>query len=114
MASQPDVARFLKGVSQLNLPVIHRFPTWDMHLVLEGLAMPPFKSMHQIKLQGLNIKTVLLISMTSARRISELGALSVNFNLCIFHRAKVVLRPNPAFIPKINIWFHRAQAFLFP
>lgn len=45
VASHPDVTRFLKGVSQVNPSVVHRFPSWDLQLVLDALTKPPFEPM---------------------------------------------------------------------
>lgn len=62
----------------------------------------------------LTFKTLFLVAVTSARRISELGALSVNPNLCVFHDDKVILRPDPLFVPKVNTRFHRGQDVVLP
>lgn len=78
VAFRPDIARFLTGVSQINHPEGHRFPTWDLHLVLDGLAKTPLEPIHQLELHSLITKTVLLVAMTLAKKVSELGAISVN------------------------------------
>lgn len=46
-----------------------------------------------------------------ARRVSELHALSVHDDCCWFSSdgSSVVLRPNPAFLPKVLIEFHLSQ-----
>lgn len=103
---------FLKGVSQINPLTVHRFPTWDLHLVLDGLTKKPLELVHQADHQHLTLKTLLLASVTSARGVSELGALR-QFQFVHLHKDKVVLRPDPAFILKINTWFHRKQECVF-
>lgn len=65
-------------------------------------------------LKVLSIKTLFLRALVSARRVSELRALSVNTELCIFQRDSVTLRPDPVFIPKVNSVFHRAQDIIVP
>lgn len=99
--------RFLRGISLISLPAVHHFPTWKLNKVLSALMGPPFEPMAKIALKKLTVKTLLLVAITSARQVSELGALLVSPNLCIFHKDRVVLRPDPTFIPKVNTWFHR-------
>lgn len=53
---------------------------------------------------------IFLVVITSARRVSELGAFSAKAELCICHRDKVILCLDPTFIPKINTCFHKSQA----
>lgn len=67
-----------------------------------------------VGIKELSLKTIFLVVVTSARRVSELGALSTNPNVCIFHSARVILRPNIAFIPKVNLFFHRSQELVLP
>lgn len=57
---------------------------------------------------------IFLVAITSARRISELGALSCHPNLCIFHRDKVVLRMDPSFVPTVATRFHTSQELCLP
>lgn len=113
-SSHPYIQRFLRGVSLISPPTIHQFPTWKLNKVLSALMGPPFEPMAKIGLKELTLKTPLLVAITSARRVSELGALSVNPKLCVFHRDRVVLRPDPIFIPKVNTWFHRAHELSLP
>lgn len=55
-----------------------------------------------------------MVTITSARRISELGALSAREDFCAFHPNTVVLRLDSTFILKINLYFHRAQEIVLP
>ena len=72
------------------------FPKWDLSLVLQALTKSPFEP-----LKMLTLKTILLVAVTSARRISELQALSIKepFMRCLPDR--LVLRTDPAFLPKV-------------
>lgn len=60
------------------------------------------------------LKTIFLVAITSARRVSELGALSCRSNLCVFHRDKVVLHLEPSFRPKVAFKFHYASEIVLP
>lgn len=100
------MARFLKGVSRLNPPKVHYFSSWELPVVLSVLSEAPFEPLFSADLQSLTYKAIFLVAITSARRVSEIRALSVNPNLRIFHSEKVVVYPDPAFIPKVNSCFH--------
>lgn len=67
-----------------------------------------------ILLKWLRMKTSFLVAVTSARRISELCALSCKSDLCIFHWNKVVLFTNPTVLRKIPSKFHRSQEIYLP
>ena len=75
-------------------------------------SLGPF-SVPPLNLLGpLTMKTALLLAVTSARRVSELHALSVHGDCCRLSPdgSSVVLRPNPAFLPKVLTEFHLAQS----
>lgn len=52
---------------------------------------------------------MVVVVVASARRISELWALSVRRELCVFHKGPVVLRTGPSFIPKVNSAYNLNQ-----
>lgn len=114
LAQHSHVKRFLRGVSLVSPPQVHRFPSWRLNLVLRALCHPPFESMASCQVKILTIKTLFLIALVSARRVSELRALSVHKDLCIFQKDSVVLRLDPAFVPKVNSQFHRSQDIVLP
>lgn len=98
------ISQFLKGarrrVGRCSRPPL---PPWDLELVLGALERAPFEPLNSVDLKWLSIKTALLLALASAKRVGELQALSVHGDLCRFlpEEAGVVLRPNPAFLPKV-------------
>ncbi|XP_034289496.1 uncharacterized protein LOC117675183 [Pantherophis guttatus] len=114
LSKEPLIRAFLQGATNLRPPVIHRFPTWDLNKVLTSLTKPPFEPLQEVNFKFLSFKVSFLVAITSARRISELASLSVRSDLCIFHTDRVVLRLDPAFIPKVNSTFHRSQELILP
>lgn len=114
LSQHPAVSSFLKGAVSSCPPVIHRYPSWDLPKVLQSLISSPFEPLSSCSLQFLSLKVAFLIAITSARRISELAALSVRGDLCTFFEDRVVLRLDPSFIPKVNSWFHRSQEIVLP
>ena len=59
-------------------------PSWDLDVVLGALNSPPFEPLGGADLKWLSIKTAFLLAVTSARRVSELHALSVHDDCCWF------------------------------
>lgn len=87
---------------------------WKLHKVLSALSNPLFESLREGLLIGMRMKTPLLKTVTSIRRVCELGLLSAEPELYILHGNKVLLRSDPTFMPKVNSAFHRAQDLCFP
>ena len=52
-------------------------PQWDLVLVLRALSKAPFEPLDQVPLKVLSAKVALLLALTSAKRVSDLSALSV-------------------------------------
>ncbi|XP_041860863.1 uncharacterized protein LOC121652254 [Melanotaenia boesemani] len=103
-ASQhPLVCRFMKGARRL-LPVSRPLvPPWDLAVVLEGLKGPPFEPLEGADLKHVSLKAVLLLALASAKRVSDIHALSVHPTCAQFFPGgvRMVLRPNLAFVPKV-------------
>lgn len=93
----------------MSPPTVHRYPSWDLTLVLQALTAPLFEPLGSVSLKFLSFKLAFLLAITSARTVPELAALSIRKDLCIFHANTVVLRLDPTFTPKVNSWYHRAQ-----
>ena len=53
-----------------------RVPPWDLLLVLRLLRGPPFEPLSSCSLRDLTQKVLFLVSMTTARRVRELQAVS--------------------------------------
>ncbi|XP_060550099.1 uncharacterized protein LOC132712496 [Pantherophis guttatus] len=114
LSHHPRIRGFLHGAMNLQPPTVHRYPSWDLPLVLQALTLPPFEPLGSIALKFLSFKVAFLLAITSARRVSELTALSIRKDLCIFHANTLILWLDPVFVPKVNSWFHRAQEFVLP
>ncbi|ETE67099.1 hypothetical protein L345_07119, partial [Ophiophagus hannah] len=57
-------------------PTTLQFPSWDLQRALQALTRPPFEPLRSVSLHMLSIEVVFLVAITSARRVSELAALS--------------------------------------
>ncbi|KAE8579987.1 hypothetical protein XENTR_v10024262 [Xenopus tropicalis] len=114
LAMHPDVRTFLQAATRIKPPYKDPLPPWDLNLVLRALQNPPFKPLATIDLKLLTWKVAFLMAISSARRVSELGALSHKPPYCIFHQDKVVLRTLPSFLPKVTSAFHLNQEIVLP
>ncbi|KAI2665989.1 Transposon Ty3-G Gag-Pol polyprotein [Labeo rohita] len=99
----PLVVRFLRGVLRLRPPTRPRVPTWDLAVVLEALCRPAFEPIEEIPIRFLTIKTVLLLALTSLKRVGDLQALSVAPSHLEFSPGmiKAFLYPRPGYVPKV-------------
>lgn len=62
--------------------------------------MAPFKLLDKAEFKVLSYKTVLLFALASSKRVREIHALSACMQF-MQGDAGVVLKPNPAFMPKV-------------
>ncbi|KAJ8009733.1 hypothetical protein DPEC_G00094600 [Dallia pectoralis] len=105
------VKRFLTGTRRLRPVARASVPQWDLSTVLNALCAPPFEPLSQISLRLLSLKTALLLALCSTKRESDLCAFSTRPD-CLFINgdlSRAMLRPNPAFVPKIITTSYRSR-----
>ncbi|KAL0166316.1 hypothetical protein M9458_038160, partial [Cirrhinus mrigala] len=78
-------------------------PSWDLSIVLEGLAGHPFEPLESVPEKLLTLKMVLLVALSSLKRAGDLQALSFSPSCLDFAPGlvKVLLRPRPDYVPKV-------------
>lgn len=103
IGQHPLVCRFMRGARRLHPVSKPLVPPWDLSVVLNALSKAPFEPIDKIALKLLALKTALLLALTTAKRVSELHALSVHSSCMMFAPGvqKVTFRTNPAFVPKL-------------
>lgn len=111
VGSHSLVSLFLKGAQRLHPPRASRAPAWDLPLVLDALRRPPFEPLAQAELKWVSWKTAFLLAISSAKRVSELHALSVSDSCLRWNSdgSGVTLWPNTAFLPKVLSRAHLNQ-----
>lgn len=114
LALKDNIRTFLQGATRLAPPYRLPVPPWDLNLVLNVLQDEPYEPLDSIPLTSLTEKVSFLLAITSARRVSELAALSCESPFTIIHQDKVVLRPTPDFLPKVVTAFHLNQDIVVP
>ncbi len=101
VGKDPLIIRFLRGVLRLRPRVRSRVPPWDLAVVLEALCKPPFEPIEQVSERLLTLKTVLLLAISSLKRVGDLQALSVASIDFTPGLAKVFLYPRVGYVPKV-------------
>ena len=99
------VRAFMEGASNALPPNRSLFPAWDLVLVLDALCKAPFEPLESISLEVLSFKTLLLLALATAKRVSDLQALSVSPDLMRFSDdgKRVLLKPHHHFMPKTRV-----------
>ncbi|XP_042583419.1 uncharacterized protein LOC109076134 [Cyprinus carpio] len=101
----PLVSCFMQGSRWLrpfNLPA--RVPSWDLSIVLEDLKGHSFKPLESVSEKLLTLKMVLLVALSSLKRVADLQALSISPSCMDFAPGlvKVFLRPRPDYVPNVT------------
>ncbi|CAJ0948803.1 unnamed protein product [Ranitomeya imitator] len=114
LAKHRWIRRFVTSASRIRPRVLNNTPPWDLNLVLNSLTRDPFEPLSQSSLKVLTLKTVFLVAITSARRIGELHALSIQEPYLRVTSDNIILRLDPTFLPKVTSDFHRGQDIVLP
>ncbi len=101
VGKDPLIICFLRGVMRLRPRVRSRVPPWDLAVVLEALCKPPFEPIEEVSERLLTLKTVLLLAISSLKRVGDLQALSVASIDFAPGLAKVFLYPRVGYVPKV-------------
>lgn len=64
LSQHPLIHRFLWGATNLYPPVVHRYPTWDLSIVLNALTGAPYGLLQMANLQLLSCKAAFLVAIT--------------------------------------------------
>jgi len=101
----PLITRFLHGTLRLRPSLHSRAPAWDLAIVPEGLALDPFEPIEEVSEKFLTLKTLILLAITSIKRIGDLHALSVAPSFLEFAPGlvKAFIYPRPGYIPKVPV-----------
>ncbi|KAI2649995.1 putative V-type proton ATPase subunit H 2 [Labeo rohita] len=103
VGKHPLVVHFIRGVRRLRPPTRATVPSWDLAIVLEGLAGTPFEPLESAHDRFLTLKMFFLITITSLKRIWDLQALATSPSCLDFAPGvvKAILHPHPNHLPKV-------------
>uniref|UniRef100_A0A803J3C6 Tyr recombinase domain-containing protein n=1 Tax=Xenopus tropicalis TaxID=8364 RepID=A0A803J3C6_XENTR len=113
-AEDPIVKRFFSTIIKICPPKRTLSPVWDLPLVLKALCEPPFEPLQEASLWMVTLKTLFLVAIVSAARVSLLHALSMKDQDIVFWPDKVVLKPVDSFLPKVVSTFHLTRETVIP
>ena len=95
-----EVANIRKATVIARPPRKIDYQSWSLPLVMDSLFQEPYEPLEGAQLKFLSHKTAFLVAVSTARRSSELGALSIE-------KSKFLVRPHgievgyvPGFVPK--------------
>lgn len=114
LALEPLIKRFLLARERVTPVRMNVFPPWNLSLVLEALTKAPFEPAQEISVKFLTLKLAFLLAITTARRVSDLQALSVKEPFLLILEDRVVLRQDPLYLPKVASKFNRSQEITLP
>ena len=76
LSSDPVLRDLLRSFQLSSVERVLRPPAWDLSRVLRYLNSPEFEPLPQASLRALSLKTLFLLALATAKRVSELQALS--------------------------------------
>ena len=100
VSTNGDLSKLIKGIFNSNPILKPLLPNWDLPSVLWRLCDPPFEPLLSCDVKILTWKTVFLIALATASRVSELHALSVKDGNLRYERHGIRLLPNLQFLSK--------------
>lgn len=111
--TNPTINQLLRGMFHKRPPTRRLPPSWSINGVLATLAAPPYEPIHNATLEHLTFKTLFLVAAASARRRSELHALTTKEGFLRFDPSGVRMLPDPSFLTKNqSASFTPAEIFL--
>ncbi|XP_069820996.1 uncharacterized protein [Dendropsophus ebraccatus] len=108
------VKRFLRSAQRQSPSIRNLHPPWDLNSVLESLTRAPFEPLEEADIKLLSYKTAFLVAIVSARRVSELQALTIREPYFLIEDDRITLRTDPNFLPKVVSSFHQSQDIILP
>ena len=112
---QIDCFSHSETIPQRHIQYVPISPFPPATVVITHHLMPtPFEPLTTMLECFLSFNTLFLVTITSARRASELGALQANTPYVQFHPEKVTLYSNVSFLPKVVSDFHLKQPTILP
>ena len=105
IGSDPIISELIRSF-ELQRPVQRSLaPKWDLSCVLSSLCSEPYEPLHKASRFHLTLKTVFLLAMATARRVSEIHAFSMDSGHLRFNQSdgSVSLRTQPGFLAKNQV-----------
>ena len=114
--SHPVLSELIKSFA-IQRPVDRSLaPKWDLAFVLSHMCKAPFESLDKASLFYLSVKTVFLVTLATARRVSEVHALSMDSDHLKFSNldGSLILRTQLGFLAKNQLPSRAPDSIKFP
>ena len=98
VSQDKTLSSLIKGIFNSDPDLRPLLPNWDLPSVLGALVASPFEPLSTCDMKYLTWKTVFLLALATASRVSELHALSVNENNLRVDNSGIRLLPNLQFL----------------
>lgn len=95
-----ELLSLLKGLFNKYPSTRQLTPNWNLPLVLLALTKHPFEPLESADLKFLTLKTVFLVAIASASRVSEIHSLSLDDGHFRLERKGIKMLPNMEFLAK--------------
>ena len=70
------LSSIIKSFKKACSPSDHKYPEWDLQLVLDSLKKPPYEPLDKASILDVSKKTAFLLALASAKRVGEIHAFS--------------------------------------
>ena len=100
--SHPDLLELIKSFAKQRPVDRSLAPKWDLAFVLSHMIKAPFEPLDKASLFHLSVKTVFLVTLAMARRVSEVHAFSIDSDHHRFSNldGSLILRTQVGFLAK--------------
>jgi hypothetical protein len=107
-----DLSKLVNNFTLERPKTVQLFPKWSLDVVLDFLNGEPFEPLEQAFLKHLTWKTVFLVTLATAGRVSEVHALSARSDCLRFNQdGSVSLLTTPGFLAKNRLPEWGAQGY---
>ena len=114
--SHPVLSELIKSFA-IQRPVDRPLaPKWDLAFVLTHMCKAPFEPLDKASLFYLSVKTVFLVTLATARRVSEVHALSIDSDHLRFSNLdrSLILRTQVGFLAKNQLPSRAPDSIIIP
>ena len=100
--SHPVLSELIKSFAKQRPVHLPLAPKWDLAFVLSHMCKAPFEPLDKASLFYLSVKTVFLVTLATARRVSEVHAFSIDSDHLRFSNfeGSLILRTQVGFLAK--------------
>ena len=100
VSNNPLIHRLVRGLFHMRPPPQRLVPSWSLTAVLRALAKAPYEPIGKAPLKWLSYKCAFLLTLASARRSSQITALSVESDCLVWTQNGVKLATKLVFLAK--------------